>query len=166
MTNTNVVKDIVLERLRDVQEIVATYGCEQDYLALNHAIQAYKAAEQKAVPGDEEFLLAMKCNFAVKHYSEDEGAIIKYDGGYVEINGDRQDATDFLDAIMKAALQTIRQHKTQPGIDGIREVREAFADLRDNLGAASLSRNALGKKVRGNADNALATLDKMLKEGK
>ena len=39
---------------------------------------------------------ARKPLLVVRHYSEDEGATIKYEGGEIEIKGGREDAEDFV----------------------------------------------------------------------
>lgn len=46
-----------------------------------------------------------KCReaFVIKHYVDDPCPTIKFDGGYIEIHGDRQDAEEFLSAILQAA---------------------------------------------------------------
>lgn len=51
----------------------------------------------------DEQLAKCKEAFVIKHYVDDPCPTIKFDGGYIEIHGDRQDAEEFLSAILQAA---------------------------------------------------------------
>ena len=46
--------------------------------------------------------------YVVRHYSDDTHPMIKYNGGYIEINGEREDAEAFLKAIYKAAIEAMQ----------------------------------------------------------
>lgn len=62
--------------------------------------------------------------FAVKHYIGDDHPTIKFDGGYIEVHGDREHAEAFLKAIYRAATIEVLQSGTT--ITVLKQAREAL----------------------------------------
>jgi hypothetical protein len=91
---------------------------------------------------------ALPYGIAVKHYSEDENACIKYDGGFVCIDGDREDAEHLVRAIAKAALAHAAQKDAE-----IERLKRALIQIK-NTNEGTIAQPL--KVIHGIAKDALA----------